>query len=127
MSKVSYSMNMNLLLLPILVIGVSMAYAEPLERVETLVLNHGLDATVQIFWDLDESAKKYELGCVSCIPNTKFITTDDEFVMKNITPFPNSSRALLYIIAFDSDDEITNAKQIVIDLEERSLIAHNVD
>ena len=119
-------MNKLLLMIPLLAMGVGMAYAEPLERVDTVILDYDGDvASVQISWTSDESAKKYEIGCVSCSPNTKFTIIENDFVMKDVSPFPNTSKALLYIIAFDSDDEMINAKQIMIDLEKRSSITHN--
>ena len=103
-----------------------MAYAEPLERVDSVILDYnGHDATVELSWNNEKKKKKYELGCVSCSPNTKFVSTENDFVMKDVSPFPNTSKALLYIIAFDSDDEIISAKQIMIDLETRSSITHN--
>jgi len=37
--------------------------------------------------------------------------------MKNVTAFPNSPIAMLYIIAYDSNDEIINAKQILVDIK----------
>ena len=45
-------------------------------------------------------------------------TSTSDIVLENITPFPNSSNAMLYVIAYDSDDELLKATQIILNLEE---------
>ncbi|HEY4680834.1 MAG TPA: hypothetical protein VIH04_06175 [Nitrosarchaeum sp.] len=111
-------MNRILLLIPFFVFGIGTAYAEPLEYVQALVLDHEDNyATVQLDWNRDGTVKKYEIGCVSCIPNVVEFSTEDIFTMKNVTAFPNSSNAMLYIIAYDSNDEIINAKQILVNIK----------
>ena len=110
-------MNRIFLLIPLLVFGVGMAYAEPLEDVLTSVSDYDDNsATVRLDWNHDAMAKKYEVGCVSCIPNVVKFTTGDSFTLTNVTVLPNSSTAMLYIIAYDSDDEIINARQILVDI-----------
>ncbi len=111
-------MNRIFFLIPLFVFGVGTAYAEPLEDIQTLVLDYeDNSATLQLDWNFDEMVKKYKIGCVSCIPNAVHFSTDDSFTMKNVTAFPNSPIAMLYIIAYDSNDEIINAKQILVDIK----------
>ena len=112
-------MNKAILLLPVLVFSLGIAYAEHLDDIEVLVLDYdGNSATIQLDWNPDETIQKYEIGCVSCIPNVIEFTTEDNFTMTNVTAFPNNSNAMLYIIAYDSNDEIINAKQILVDISQ---------
>ncbi len=101
----------------ILVFGMSSAYAEPIDDVRVSVLEYdGNSAVVQMTWDNDETLIKYEMGCVSCIPNTSEFTTENKIILDEITPFPKTSKAMLYLIAYDSQEEIIDAKQFIIDL-----------
>ncbi len=64
-------MKTLLFLLPLVMFSGGMAYAEPLENIQTSVLDYSNNtATVQITWDNYEEASSYEIGCVSCFPNT---------------------------------------------------------
>ena len=110
-------MNRIFLLIPLFVFSIGTAYAEPLENIQTSVLDYDdYSATVQLDWNNDEMVKKYEIGCVSCIPNVVQFSIEDNFTLKNVTAFTNSSYAMLYIIAYDSDNEIINAKQVILEL-----------
>jgi len=111
-------MNTIFLLIPLFGFGISMAYAEPFEYVQAQVLDYdGNSATVQLDWNHDEMTKKYEIGCVSCIPNVVHFSSGTSFTMKNVTGFSSSLTAMFYIIAYDSNDEIINAKQILTNLD----------
>jgi len=102
----------------LLAFGMGYAYAEPLDDTSVTVLNYdGISATVKIEWNPDESVTEYKIGCVSCMPNTLEITDESNITLDNVTPFPNTSKAMLYMIAYDSNDEIINAKQIFVSLE----------
>ena len=108
----------TLLMLPALVFGMGFAYAEPLDDASTTVLNYdGISATLEIEWNSDETVTKYEIGCVSCMPNTLETTSENSITLDGVTPFPNTSNAMLYMIAYDSNDEIIDAKQILVNLE----------
>ena len=110
-------MNKLLFLLPLLAVTFGMAYAEPLETLETEVTSEGDEsATVKLTWNTDVTVEKYEVGCVSCIPNTSEYSSDTEFVLNDVTALPNSSNALLYVIAYDSSEKIITAKQIIVDI-----------
>ena len=109
----------SLLLLPLLVVvlGVNFAYAEPLENIQTSVIDFdGTAASIQITWNYDPTVAQYEVGCVSCVPNLSELTAENNISLNNITPFPNSTNVLLYVISYDSENEIINAKQIIIEL-----------
>lgn len=109
-------MNRILWLIPIIVFGVPMAYAEPLEIVNSSIMEYdGNFATVQLNWNHDEIVKKYEVGCVSCIPNFSEETTFNEIILDNIRSISDGN-ALLYVIAYDNDNEIIAAKQIILEL-----------
>jgi len=102
----------------LLVFGMGFAYAEPLDDASTTMLNYdGISATLKIEWNSDETVTKYEIGCVSCMPNTLETTSESSITLDDVTPFPNTSNAMLYIIAYDSSDEIIDAKQILVSLE----------
>ena len=66
-----------LFILPLIVFGMGLAYAEPLGDIQTTVLDYSNStATVQITWNEDSSASSYQVGCVSCFPNTVDSTSD---------------------------------------------------
>ena len=104
-------------LLPLLVVGIGVAYAEPFDNIQTSILDYSNDtATVQITWDIDESVSSYQIGCVSCFPNTVDSTSENSIIVDEVTPFPNSTIAMLYGIAYDLDNQIIAAKQIIVNL-----------
>ena len=93
------------------------AFAEPLDNIRTFVSNYdGDSATVKITWNHDDKITNYKIGCVSCSPNTVKFTTDDSITFNNVTSFPNSSFALLYVITYDSQNEMISAKQLIVNL-----------
>jgi hypothetical protein len=109
-------MNSIFLLIPLLIFGVGIAYAEPLEDIQTSVLDYENNyATVQLTWNPDDTISNYEIGCVSCIPNFSESTTNSEIILQNITSLENGL-ALLYIIAYGDNDEIITAKQVTLEL-----------
>jgi hypothetical protein len=111
-------MNKILFLIPlVLFAGMGLAYAEPLEDVKADILKSNGSATVQLSWNSDRDAAKYEIGCVSCNPNIAKNAVGNSYTLSNITTFPNSSFAMLYLIAYDSENVLINAKQIILDLE----------
>ena len=92
------------------------AYAEPLEEVSASILESTDSvASIEISWNNDSSVSSYEIGCVSCIPNFSENTTNDKAILNGVTSFENGT-ALLYVIAYDENDEIISAKQVVLDL-----------
>ena len=98
--------------------GASFAYAEPLDEVRTEILEfNGSSATVQVSWNQDNGVSKYELGCVSCFPNISKVTTEDNIILNGVTPIGDKSIALLYVIAYDSENEIIKANQIFVELK----------
>ena len=106
-----------LFILPLVVFGMGLAYAEPLGDIKTTVLDYSNNtATVQITWNHDPSASSYQIGCVSCFPNTVDSTSDNSIVIDNVTSFPNGSLAVLYGIAYDIENNIVAAKQIFVNL-----------
>lgn len=112
-------MNKALHAIPVLllVFGASSAHAESLDDVSVTVLEYdGNSATVQMTWNIDEILTKYEMGCVSCIPNISEFTSENKIILDEITPFPKTSKAMLYLIAYDSQEEIIDARQFIIDL-----------
>jgi len=93
------------------------AFAESLDNIRTSVSNYdGSSATVKITWNHDNQASNYKIGCVSCSPNTETSTTGDTITLNNVTPFPNSSNAMLYVITYDSENKIISAKQLIVNL-----------
>jgi len=95
------------------------AFAESLDNIRTSVWNYdGNSATVKITWNHDGKATNYKIGCVSCNPNTEKFTTGDSITFNNVTPFPNSSHAMLYVINYDSENKIISAKQLIINLSQ---------
>lgn len=112
-------MNIPLIAIPVFlfVFGVNVAYAESLNEISITVLEYSeSSATVEIIWNHDETVTKYEIGCVSCMPNISEFVYTDSIIIKNVIPFPNTSNAMLYMIAYDSNDKITNVKQILVDI-----------
>ena len=108
-----------LLVLTVGIISTNQAFAEPLDSVNTSVSNYdGDSATVEITWNSDDSAKNYKVGCVSCTPNIVEFTTGNSMIIDNVTPFPNSSSALLYVISYDSQNNIITAKQLIVNLNQ---------
>ncbi len=104
-------------LLPLLVFSMGIAYADPLQNIQTTVLDYTNDtATIKITWDQDENASSYKIGCVSCFPNTLESTSENSIIISNVTPFPNGSVAMLYGIAYDSENKMIYAKQIFVNL-----------
>ena len=91
-------------------------YAQPLQEVNVDILEFdGIFAIVEISWN-DNGASYYETGCVSCMPNLSDATTENSLILNDVTSFAGGN-ALLYVIAYDDDDEITSAKQIMIQLQ----------
>lgn len=110
-------MKTVLLLLPLLVVGFGMAYAEPLENIQTTVLDYSNStATVEISWNADDSVSSYQIGCVSCFPNIVESTSENSIIISNVTSFPNGPIAMLYGLAFDFENDILVAKQIFVNL-----------
>jgi len=111
-------MNKFLFLIPLLLsIGVNSAYAEPLEKVMVEILEfNDNSATVQISWNQDDAVFQYEIGCVSCSPNISEVTTENSIILNDVTSIGDKSVALLYVISYDSNDEIINAEQIFVEL-----------
>ena len=96
--------------------GINYAYAEPLEVNATVLTSDDTSATIQLTWNLDTSVVKYEVGCVSCMPSVSIFSTSDSVMLYDVTTFPNTFKALLYVVAYDSHDEIVDAKQILLDV-----------
>jgi hypothetical protein len=110
-------MRKLIFLIPLFVFGVGMAYAEPLENVQTSVLdNTNNTATVKITWNADENTSSYKIGCVSCFPNTVESTSENSITISNVTPFPNGHMAMLYALAYDLENNLVSAKQIFVNL-----------
>ncbi len=111
--------SLGLLILMTSVLFGNQAFAEPLDNIETFVSNYdGDSATVEITWNHDNKATYYKIGCVSCKPNTAEFTTGDSITFTNVTPFPNSSTAMLYMITYDSENKIITAQQLIVDLSQ---------
>ena len=99
--------------------AVPFAYAElPEDDITANVLEFdGISASIQIMWNSDDDTK-HEVGCVSCMPNTYELLSEDSLIFENVTPFPNSTNAMLYLISYNLQDEIVYAKQIILNLEQ---------
>lgn len=110
-------MKQFLFLIPLLfMVGVGHAYAEPLDQISTELLEFdGNTSTVQISWNPDESIFQYEIGCVSCSPNISETTTQNNIVLDDLTSIGEKSIILLYIIAYDFENEIIHAEQIFVE------------
>ena len=111
-------MNRFLGLIPLLfVAGMGFVYAEPLDNIRTEVLEFdGKSATIEISWTQDELVSEYEIGCVSCSPNVSETTTKDSIILGNLTSIGENSAVLLYLIAYDFENQIVNAEQIFVEL-----------
>ncbi|MCE2505168.1 MAG: hypothetical protein J4F36_01560 [Nitrosopumilaceae archaeon] len=110
-----------LLVLTVGVISTNEVFAEPLDVVTTSVSNYtDNSATVNITWNNDNSTKNYKVGCVSCTPNIVEFTTGNNMTVNNVTPFPNGSYALLYVISYDSQNHIITAKQLIVNLNHQN-------
>ena len=111
-----HKMNLYIGILSIAIVsvfGFNSAFAMPLESVSVNVIeNDGNKATVELSWN-HNGASYYEAGCVSCIPNFSDDTKQNKMILENVTPFADGD-ALLYIIAYDDEDEIISAKQVVV-------------
>ena len=111
-------MNRVLFLIPLFfVAGMGFAYADPLDNVRTEVLEYdGNSATIEISWNHDELISEYEIGCVSCSPNLSETTVKDSIILSNLTSIGDNSTVLLYLIAYDSENEIVDAEQFFVGL-----------
>jgi hypothetical protein len=106
-------------LIPLFVFGIGIAYAEPLENVQTSVLDYTNNtATVKLTWDADENISYYQIGCVSCFPNSVESTSENSIIISNVTPFPNGSTGMLYALAYDLENNLITAKQIFVNLNQ---------
>jgi hypothetical protein len=110
----------RLLSIPVLfAFSMGIAHAEPLDETSVTVLKYnGVSATVEMTWNHDGTVAKYETGCVSCMPNTSEFTYDDSITLDGVTPFPNTTDAMLYLIAYDSQDNVIHAEQLLVNLEQ---------
>jgi hypothetical protein len=110
-------MNKFLLLIPLLLsTGINFAYAEPLDEVMTEIVEFNDNfVTIKISWNQDDTVFQYEIGCVSCSPNISEITTENGIILNNITSIGDESMALLYVIAYDSNDKIINVEQVFVE------------
>jgi len=110
-------MNKFLFLVPLLfVVGVSHIYAEPLDLISTEILEFNDNTTtIQVSWNQDTTISQYEIGCVSCSPNISKTTTENSIVLGDLTSIGEKSIIMLYIIAYNSENEIIHAKQIFME------------
>ncbi len=115
--KIRHNMRFLPILFSMVVFGlIGTAYAEPLEEVSASILESTDSvASIGISWNNDSLVSSYEIGCVSCIPNFSENTTNDKAILNGVTSFENGT-ALLYVIAYDENDEIISAKQVVLNL-----------
>ena len=115
-------MNKTVFMIPALLLAfgaIGFANAQLPEEPTIAVLDYdGSSASVEIKWAHSETIVKYEAGCVSCTPNTTEFTVEDNIILSEITPFQNTSRAMLYLIAYDAQEEIIDARQILVELAE---------
>lgn len=112
------TLNRALFLIPAalsLVFAMGSSYAEPMSDLRVSVID---ESTIKLEWNHDKSVARYVAGCVSCMPNLSVPTIDDNITLDNVTPFPNTSLAMLYLIAYDSQNEIIHAKQVYVDLKQ---------
>ena len=105
-------------LIPLLFVsGMGFAFAEPLDGIQTEMLEFdGNSATIEISWNYDELVSEYEIGCVSCSPNFSETTAKDSIILSNLTSIGDNSTVLLYLIAYDFENEIVEAEQIFVKL-----------
>jgi hypothetical protein len=50
------------------------------------------------------------------MPNISEFSLEDSINLDGVTPFPNSSNAMLYLIAYNLQDQIIDARQFLVDL-----------
>ena len=99
--------------------GITYSYAEPLDTLKASVLEYdGSSATVELTWNVNDSISNYDVGCVSCVPNTVQNTSSSNIIVDGVTPFTDSSTAMLYVLAYNSENEVIQAKQIILNLEQ---------
>ena len=112
-------MNKFLFLIPILLgSGIGFAYAEPFEEIETEIIRYdGNFADVKISWNQEDIVFQYEVGCVSCFPNVSETTIENSIILNDVTSVGENSTTLLYVIAYNSDNEVIKANQIFVELE----------
>ena len=112
-------MDKNFFVFPMLLLAifVPFAYAESHDGVTANVLeSDGTSAKIEMTWISDDASVKYEVGCVSCMPNTSEFVFEDNVILEGVTSFANTNDAMLYLISYDSNDEIIHAKQIIVSL-----------
>ena len=96
----------------------SVVYAEPLESVNVTVIEYvETQASIRIDWNYDQNVVNYEIGCVSCMPHISEFVYGESVILTNVASLPNSSNAILYLIAYDEEDQILSAKQLIVNLE----------
>ena len=106
-----------LFLIPLLLFSAGIAYAQPLENIQTKVIDYANEkATVQITWDENEDVSHYKIGCVSCFPNLVESVSENNVILGNVTSLPNSSIAMLYGLAYDLENNLLAAVQIFVNL-----------
>ncbi len=99
-----------------LVASLDAAYAQPLDDVNVILLDHvDSGASVQLAWNHDDAVTYYEAGCVSCMPNFSENTDNDEIVLSDVTSLENG-KAIFYVIAYDDNDEVIVVKQVLLEL-----------
>jgi hypothetical protein len=101
------------------VAGIGYSYAEPFDTLEASVLEYdGDSAVIQLTWHVNESVSHYDVGCVSCMPNVVQSTISPNIILEGVTPFTNSSTVMLYVLAYNTENEVIQAKQIILNLEQ---------
>ena len=113
-------MNKTLFLIPALfsILGMGTAFADSADDAVITVADYdGNSATIEATWENDDVVT-FELGCVSCMPNFSNTTSTSSLSLVGVTPLPNNSNVFLYLIGFDMDGELVDAKQILINLEQ---------
>lgn len=103
----------------LIIFALPLSYADSSENdvTATVLEFDGISASIQIMWNSDDDTK-HKVGCVSCMPNTYEFLFENSLIFENVTPFPNSTNAMLYLISYNLQDEIIHAKQIVLNLEQ---------
>ena len=91
------------------------AYAEPLEQINTKILESPDDSMIQISWNHDASAASYDIGCVSCMPNIVNSTENDTIIIRGLTAL-NNGNVVLFVIAYDASNDIITAKQVIVEV-----------
>ncbi len=108
--------GISVILLTIVIISnFNTVYAQPLQEINVDVLEFdGTFVTVEIVWNGND-ASYYEAGCVSCMPNLSYTTTENSIILSNVTPLADG-KVLLYILAYDDTDEIISVRQVIVQL-----------